>query len=141
MIVVDVVGRDGQSGLDDAGLRAELVEPGVRDDGGQRGAALGVHAETLSDQVLAGGRHAVPEPHVRHADLVVRLEGNVPTHHVEQEDAEGPDGSQLTIVPVVSDPLGRGVDPRPVKVRVDSILQLSSGSKVNQLQLESFQVN
>ena len=144
MIVDDVVRRDGQpaqSGPGQAGLQADLVEPGVGDDGGEGGPGLGVHPEALSDQVLALGRHSVAEPHIGHTDLLVRLEGDVATDHVEEQDAEGPDSGQLTVVSVVSDPLRWGVHPGPVKVSVGPVPQLSSGPKVNQLQLQSFQVN
>ena len=111
------------------------------DDGGQGGPALSVHPEALSDQVLALGRHSVAEPHLRHTDLLVRLEGDVAADHVEQEDAEGPDSGQLTVVSVVSDPLWRSINPGTIKVSVGAVSQLSSGAKVNQLQLQSFQVN
>ena len=144
VIVDDVVRRNGQPsqpGLNQAGLQADLVEPGVGDDGGQAGPALGLHAEALPDQVLALRRHSVAEPHLRHTDLLVRLEGDVAADHVEQEDAQGPDGGQLPVVSVVSDPLGRSVHPGAIKVRVGAVPQLGSGPEVNQLQLQSFQVN
>jgi len=43
-------------------------------------------------------------------DLRVRLEGDVATDHVVQEDAEGPDGQAVGAVPTEFDPLGRRVD-------------------------------
>ena len=144
VIVDDVVGRNGQPSqpwLDQAGLEADLVEPGVGDDGGEGGPAVGLHPEALSDQVLTLGGHSVAEPHLRHTDLLVCLEGDVAADHVEQEDAQGPDSGQLAVVSVVSDPLWRGVNPGTVKVGVGAVPQLSSGPEVNQLQLQSFQVN
>ena len=43
-------------------------------------------------------------------DLFVRLEGDVATDHVVEEDAQGPDGGAGTLVPVKGDPFRRGVD-------------------------------
>ena len=147
VIVDDVVRRNGQPGqasqarLGQAGLQTDLGQPGVGDDGGEAGPALSLHPEALSDQVLTLGGHSVAEPHLRHTDLFVRLEGDVATDHVEEEDAQGPDGGELPVVSVVSDPLWRGVHPGTVEVGVGAVPQLSSGPEVNQLQLQSFQVN
>lgn len=147
VIVDDVMRRNGQPGQSSqsrraqAGLQADLVEPGVGDDGGEAGPAVGLHPEALPDQVLTLGGHSVAEPHLRHTDLLVRLEGDVAADHVEEEDAQGPDGGQLSVVSVVSDPLWRGVHPGPVEVGVGAVPQLSPGPEVNQLQLQSFQVN
>ena len=64
----------------------------------------------LPDEVLALRRDAVAEPQLGEADLLVRLEGDVAADHVEQEDAEGPDGGRLAPVLAETDPLRGGVD-------------------------------
>ena len=136
VIVDDVVRRNGQPrqpGLHQAGLQTDLVEPGVGHDGGEAGPAVGVHTEALSDQILTLGGHSVAEPHLCHTDLLVRLEGDVAADHVKQEDAQGPDSGQLTVVSVMSDPLWWSVHPGPIKVSVGAVPQLSSGPKVNKL--------
>ena len=45
-------------------------------------------------------------------DLLVLLEGNVATHHVEEQDSQRPDGGRPTVVAVEADPLGRAVHAR-----------------------------
>ena len=102
---------------------------------------VSVHGETLSDQVLTLRGHSVSEPQLGGHDLLVTLEGNVSTDHVIEEDAQAPDRGQLTIVSVVSDPLWRCVDSGAVKVSVHSIPEMSSGTKVNQLQLQCLEVD
>ncbi len=62
--------------------------------------------------VGGGGGHdpvRVVEGDVRGADLLVRLEGNVPVDHVVQEDAQGPDGGGVAVVAPEQDPLRRRV--------------------------------
>ena len=43
------------------------------------------------------------------ADLLVPLEGDVTTDHVEEEDPQGPHGGAVCVVLVERDPLRRGV--------------------------------
>ena len=76
-------------------------------------AVLGPNAQTLSHQVLAGLGDAASELDARAADLVVLLEGDVALDHVEEEDAEGPDGGWVAKVAVAADPLGGRVHSRP----------------------------
>ena len=47
------------------------------------------------------------------ADLLVFLEGDVPAHHVIQEDAEGPDGERIAVVSAAPDPLWGSIDSGP----------------------------
>ena len=69
----------------------------------------GVHAKALPHKVLAHRRDAVTKPEISDADLLVGLEGDVAAHHVKEEDAQGPDGGQLSVVTVLADPLRGGV--------------------------------
>ena len=138
---VVVLWRDGQPvGLTSADLY-RVVEPGVGGQRGQAGSVGRVHSEALPHQILTLWRHPVAEPQLGAADLLVALEGDVTADHVVQEDAQGPDGGQLPVVSVVSDPLGRGVHPGPVKVGVDPVLEEGAGPEINQLQLERLEVH
>ena len=85
------------------------MEPGVAQDVGEGDALVGLDHQALPDQVLALGGKADAEAQLRPADLLVRLEGNVAADHVEEEDAERPDGGLFAIVAGVADPLRRGV--------------------------------
>ena len=166
-----VAGVGGQVGVGDgeAGLGAGVgrSEPGVGKDGGEGGAVPGVHPQALPHQVLALSRHPVAEAQLRDADLVVALEGDVAAHHVEEQDAEGPDRRQLAVVTVLSDPLGRGVDSRAckglaqlpcfnelkcffkgtmwhqltVEVGVGGLLEEGAGAEVDELELEGLGVH
>ena len=51
------------------------------------------------------------------ADGLVALEGNVPGHHVVQEDSQRPDGQPVPVVTLLDNPLGRGVHVRACKVQ------------------------
>ena len=139
---VDVVGRDGQPAQGQWLLRQQgRVEPGMGGELGEAGPGRGVHSEALPHQILALPRHAVPEPQLCRADLLVALEGDVPADHVVQEDAEAPHRGALPVVAVVADPLRRRVHAGPVKIRVDSIPQLSARPEVNQLQIKCLQIH
>ena len=72
-------------------------------------AVLWAYPEAGQDQVLALGRHGPTELDVGRTDLLVLLEGNVALDHVEEEDAEGPDGERVGPVTVAPDPLRRCV--------------------------------
>ena len=50
------------------------------------------------------------------ADLLVPLEGDVTTDHVEEEDPQGPHGGAVSMVLVEPDPLRRRVDSGPFNV-------------------------
>ena len=115
LVAVVVAGEvgvgDGQTRL---GLKrwagvGEGGEPGVLQDGGQGGALGGVHAQALAHEVLAFGRNSVAEAKLGHADLLVGLEWYVAADHVKEEDSQRPDGCQLAVITVLSDPLGRRV--------------------------------
>ena len=75
------------------------------------------------------------------ADLVVCLEGDVAADHVVKEDAQGPDGGLGAQVPRTPDPLGRGVDPGALKLRVVVILHEGSAPEVDEIQLSSFEID
>lgn len=98
-----------------AGVETDLLRgvghPGMLEDGLETDAVLGPDAETGEDKVLTlrgQGRHS--EPHICRADLLVLLEGDVPAHHVVEEDSQAPDGGLLSLVSGASDPFGRSVD-------------------------------
>ena len=67
--------------------------------------------EAAADEVLALVGEADAEAELRAADLLVGLEGDVAADHVEEEDAERPDGGLLAAVAAVADPLRWRVDP------------------------------
>ena len=75
------------------------------------------------------------------ADLVVCLEGDVAADHVVEEDAQGPDGGLGAQVPRTPDPLGRGVDPGALKLRVVIILHEGPAPEVDEIQLSSFEID
>ena len=68
-----------------------------------------VHPKALPHQVLTLRGDPVAKAEIGDADLLVRLEGDVAADHVEEEDAEGPDGGELAVVTVLTDPLRRSV--------------------------------
>lgn len=57
-----------------------------------------------------------PEEDLPSGDLLVVFERNVPTHHVVQQDAQGPDGGGAAVVAVVFDPLWWAVHSRACQV-------------------------
>ena len=71
-----------------------------------------VSGQTSLDQRLKlRAEHGVVRPVWEpEQDLGVRLEGDVATDHVMQEDTQGPDCHPICSVAPVLDPLGRGVD-------------------------------
>ncbi len=70
---------------------------------------LGPHPQTRLDQIAAGVGQAAAEVQPGQHNLLVLLEGDVALDHVEEKDAQGPDGSGTTQVALAGDPLGRGV--------------------------------
>ena len=73
--------------------------------------------------------------------MLILLEGDVATHHVEEEDSQGPDGQGLGFVTVAANPLWRGVDSSAVKVCVVILLEKCTGSKVYELELAGVEVH
>ena len=70
---------------------------------------LGSHPQARLDQIAAGVRQTAAEVESSQHNLLVLLEGDVALDHVEEKDAEGPDGSRATQVALAGDPLGRCV--------------------------------
>ena len=68
--------------------------------------------ETTGQEVLALSRQPTVLPPVRQPQhyLGVRLEGDVATEDVVEEDAQGPDSQTIGCVASVLDPLWRSVD-------------------------------
>lgn len=79
-----------------------------------RGAHACVITLVIKEVVLLEGTcgDAPPEEQLAPGDLLVVLKGNVPAHHVVQQDAQGPHCGRAAVVPVVLDPLGGAVHPR-----------------------------
>ena len=69
--------------------------------------------ETTGQQIPALGRQSTVVSPVRKPQhyLRVRLEGNVATKHVVEEDAQGPHCQTVGCVAPVFDPLWRSIDP------------------------------
>ena len=118
--LVRVAGRGGGgtvlAGFLVAGFRLLILEeerggghPGVAQDLIQVDPILGSDPQAGPDKVLAFLGERPPEPDVGVADLLVLLEGNVAADHVEEEDAERPDGGRVPVVPAAADPLGGSV--------------------------------
>ena len=68
-----------------------------------------LNSEAGPHQVPALLRHVLPEADLGVADVLVLLEGDVALDHVEQEDAQGPDGGRAAQVALAGDPLWRCV--------------------------------
>ena len=102
----------------EAGLRSVIVvsQPAVAEDVGERDSVRLLHPQASRDQVPAGSRDMIAELQLSTADLLVPLEGDVATDHVEEEDPQGPDGGAVPMVLVERDPLRRGVDSGPFNV-------------------------
>ena len=66
-------------------------------------------AQAGKDEIFALAGDGATELDVGRADLFVLLEGDVALHHVVKQDAQGPHGQGVGLVPVAADPFGRGV--------------------------------
>ena len=93
-----------------------VSHPAVSQDVGERDSVRLLHTQTSCDQVPAGSRDLSAELQLTTADLLVLLEGDVATDHVEEEDPQGPDSGAVSMVLVEPDPLRRGVDSGPFNV-------------------------
>ena len=60
--------------------------------------------ETPRDQIFTGGRHLPAEQQLPATDLGVLLPGDVPAHHVVQQDPQGPDSGRTSLVFPSEDP-------------------------------------
>ena len=74
--------------------------------------------ETPRDQIFTVRRNLPAEQEVTTTDLEVFLPGDVATHHVVEEDSQGPHSGRASLVSPTEDPLWRGVHTGPVKVSV-----------------------
>ena len=90
--------------------------PAVAEDVRERDSVLLLHPEAGRDQVPAGPGDLSAELQLTTADLLVLLEGDVATDHIEEEDPQGPDSGAVSMVLVEPDPLRRGVDSGPFNV-------------------------
>ena len=88
-----------------------------------------VSVETAGKEVPALGRQRVVLPPLREPqqDLTVRLEGNVPTDHVVQEDPQRPHSQPVSCVASVLYPLWRGIDPGPWNINVNILVSWTLG--------------
>ena len=96
---------------------------------------------SLPDKILTVLRNIVSECDLCVADLVIRLEWDVPADHVVEEDAEGPYRGLGPQVPGASDPLRGGVDPGALELRVVVRLEKSPAAEVYQLQLAGLEID
>jgi len=80
--------------------------------------------ETAGQEVPALSRQPTVLPPVRQPQhyLRVRLEGDVATEDVVEEDAQGPDSQTVSRVASVLDPLWRSVDPGTFKIIIKTIM-------------------
>ena len=92
---------------------AGVRHPGVLEDGLQRYPVLGPDPQAGQDQLLAvAGEAGHAEPHIRGADVLVLLEGDVAADHVVQEDAQAPHCQLVSVVTFLDNPLRGRVDSR-----------------------------
>ena len=97
--------------------------------------------QAAGDEALAVIGDIASEVELGVADLLVLLEGDVATDHVEEEDAKGPYGGGHAVVARAADPLRWRVDPGSIKLRVRLRLQEGAGAKVDKGQLAGLHVN
>ena len=93
-----------------------VSQPAVSQDVGERDPVRLLHSQTSCDQVPAGSGDLSAELQLTTADLLVLLERDVTTDHVEEEDAQAPHSGAVSMVLVECDPLRRGVDSGPFNV-------------------------
>ena len=86
-------------------------DPGVVDEGVEGNAVPWSESQAGEDEGPAGGGDVGREGGVGAADVLVRLEGDVATDHVVEEDSQGPHGRLFAQVAAEPHPLGRRVDP------------------------------
>ena len=104
---------------------------------------LDTPGEAAADQVPHLRTESPGEHQLAGEDLGVLLPGDVATHHVIEEDPQGPDGGRASLVTPCGQPLGRGVHPGPVKLfeHVAVVLNLGPGAKVDELELTGVHVH
>ena len=64
----------------------------------------------MANKVLALVRQARSEVDLGIADLLILLKGNVSADHVVEENAKGPNGGRVAVIPAVSDPFWWGIN-------------------------------
>jgi hypothetical protein len=97
-------------------------KPGMGEDCREVDPVLGSDPQAGLHQVPALGAHRPAEGELGAADLVVLFEGDVAADHVEEQDAEGPDGEGGGTVAVAADPLRRCVHSGTCKIKIKIIL-------------------
>lgn len=73
-------------------FQVNILQPRMVENVFQRRPVRGAHGQAPLDEVLALERDAPSEEELSPDDVLVLLEGDVPTHHVIQQDAQRPDG-------------------------------------------------
>ena len=96
----------------------DIEQPGMAKNILQVDPILGSHPQARLDQIAAGVRQTAAEVESSQHNLLVLLEGDVALDHVEEKDAEGPDGSRATQVALAGDPLGRCVHTGSWKMKI-----------------------
>ena len=96
---------------------------------------LDTPGEAAGDEVPHLGAHSPGEHQLAGEDLGVLLPGDVATHHVVEEDPQGPDSGRPALVTARGQPLRRGVHPGPVNLdeHVTVVLYLGPGKIITKL--------
>ena len=99
--------------VDVAGRRlGRLLEPGMLQNSLQRGAFIGSVRQALADEISHAFRRLPAPLQLSLENLVILFEGNIAADHVEEQDAQGPNGGADALVAMILDPLGRTVNAR-----------------------------
>lgn len=107
----------------------------------QTGAVLRPVGQAQANQRLALFGDAFGEARHGLHDVVVPLERDVATHHVEEQHPQRPDCQRPCVVVLLQDPLWRTVHSGAFKLCVGCILEQGPGAKVNDLDISCPRVN
>lgn len=73
-------------------FQVNVLQPRMVENVFQGRPVRGAHGQAPLDEVLALERDAPSEEELASDDVLVLLEGDVPTHHVVEQDTQRPDG-------------------------------------------------
>ncbi|CAN7978487.1 unnamed protein product, partial [Ixodes persulcatus] len=122
-------------------LEVVRKHPIVLEDLLQGGACRWRQRQAPADQVFAHERELPAEVDLGTEDLLVALEGDVPAHHVVEEDAKGPDCGRTAVVTAALDPFRGTVDAGAVKVCVEPVAEVVTGPEVDEVHGERLEVH
>ena len=125
------------------GLLGAGLQPGMVDKLVEADPLLWIRVQANSDQVLCFlGQLQLRVPYkLRIQDLLIRLVGYIAAEHVVKQDAQRPDCEPISFISSVLDPFRRAVYSASLKVRVDSLMNKCSGSKINEFNSMICQIN